>query len=129
MSWVYVDTSCLVAVALREANAARLGRLLRKAERLFSANLLEAEFRATMAREKVDAGVEDYLSWFSWVIPDRSLRPEMRMVLDEGYVRGADLWHLACALLLPAEPGELHFLTCDRRQGDVARGLGFAIPR
>jgi len=128
VSWVYVDTSCLVAVALREANAARLGRVMRRAERLFSANLLEAEFRATMAREKIDAGVDDYLSWFSWVIPDRSLSAEIRIVLDEGCVRGADLWHLACALLLPAEPGELQFLTCDRHQGEVARALGFVIP-
>lgn len=129
MSWAYVDTSCLVAVALREPGVARLRRSLMGAERLFAANLLEAEFRVTMLREKVDDGIEDYLSWLSWIIPDRSLTPEMRVVLDEGYVRGAVLWHLACALFLPADPGELHFLTCDRRQGEIARALGFVVPQ
>jgi predicted nucleic acid-binding protein len=128
VSWAYVDTSCLVALALQEPNAARLRRILTGVERLFAANLLEAEFRAAMAREKIDTGVEDYLSWLSWVMPDRSLTPEMRVVLDEGYVGGADLWHLACALFLSADPGELQFLTCDRRQGEIAGALGFVVP-
>lgn len=128
MTWAYVDTSCLVAVALDEANARQIGRWLAGAERLFSANLFEAEFRAAMLREAVDADLGDYMSWFSWVSPDRPLTAEIRIVLDEGYLRGADLWHLACALFLAGEPSELEFLTCDVRQRDVARAIGFATP-
>ncbi len=123
-----MDTSCLVAVAFGESEARRVGRLLDGAVRLFAANLLEAEFRAAMFREQVDAGVDEYLARLSWVLPDRPLTPEIRVVLAEGYLRGADLWHLACALFLAGDPSELQFLTCDLRQREVARALGFSIP-
>ena len=128
MTWAYVDTSSLVAVALDEANARQISGYFRRADRLFSANLLEAEFRATMLREDVDSELSEYLSWFSWVSPNRPLTPEIRVVLDEGYLRGADLWHLACALFLAGDASELQFLTCDLRQREVARALGFLLP-
>ena len=47
-------------------------------------------------------------------------------VLDAGQLRGADAWHLACALYLSPEPRELEFLTLDGRQAAVAVALGFA---
>jgi len=40
-------------------------------------------------------------------------------------VKGAHLWHLACALFLAPEPKDLAFLTLDKRQEAVARKLGF----
>lgn len=46
-------------------------------------------------------------------------------MLEQGYVRGADCWHLATALHLAGEPGRVVFLTLDRRQRDVALRLGF----
>ena len=54
----------------------------------------------------------------------RALPPAFREQ-REGYVRGADLWHLACALYVAASPGELTFLTLDERQRTVAKALGF----
>ena len=53
---------------------------------------------------------------------------ESREVLRQGYVRGADLWHLACAAFLRRDLSSLEFLTLDARQGVVARALGFETP-
>jgi hypothetical protein len=61
-----------------------------------------------------------------WVFPPRSLSREIDRVLDVGYVRGADCWHLATALYLSPDPHQLVFLTLDQRQGEVAAALGFA---
>jgi len=48
-------------------------------------------------------------------------------VLRHGYVRGADLWHLACALYLKKRVKELLFLTLDQRQQEAAMKLGFRV--
>jgi hypothetical protein len=59
--------------------------------------------------------------------PDRTLTAEIETVLDAGPVRGADAWHLACALYLSPAPRELAFLTMDRQQARVAEALGLPI--
>ena len=46
-------------------------------------------------------------------------------MLNAGYLRGADLWHVATALYVTPEPGEISFITLDRRQRNVAMALGF----
>jgi hypothetical protein len=84
-------------------------------------NTLRAAFR----REKVKAD-DTLLGSLSWVFPDRTLTAEIEAVLDAGPVRGADAWHLACALYLSPAPRELAFLTMDRQQARVAEALGFA---
>lgn len=96
-------------------------------ETLFASNLLEAEFRATLKREQVphDGSVPAAISW---VLPDRPITAEMNMVLEAGALRGADLWHVACALYLSPDPRELAFATVDRRQATVAAALGFQVP-
>lgn len=125
MSLAYVDTSCLVAIAFGEREAKGLGKRLRDFDELLSSNLLEAELRSAFHRE--DAAFEpDLLSWVTWVLPDRALGREMSRVLEVGYLRGADLWHLACALYLVEDPPEMSFVTLDDRQKTVAAGLGFA---
>lgn len=45
-------------------------------------------------------------------------------MLEIGYMRGADLWHLANALYI-APKRDVHFLTLDLRQQSVARALRF----
>ena len=125
MKAAYLDTSCLVAIAFGEKGAASLGRRLEGFDELFSSNLLEAEFRASLVREEVDAAT-DLLSWFTWVLPDQPLGRELGEVLAAGYLRGADLWHVACALFLAGgKPSDLHLLTLDDRQRAVAEQLGF----
>lgn len=127
MKAAYVDTSCLVAIAFGEKGAVSLGRRLEGFDELFSSNLLEAEFRASLVREDVD-DVTELLSWFTWVLPDRPLSREVGEALAAGYLRGADLWHVGCALFLAdGKPSDLHFLTLDDRQCDVAARLGFEV--
>ena len=126
MTFAYVDTSCLVAVAFDEPGARKLAARLRRFDRLFSSNLLEAELRSALVREGADGHIEDLLSWLTWVYPNRPLTPEYARITTAGYLRGADLWHLANALFLAPDQTDLSFLTLDGRQGAVARRLGFS---
>ncbi len=101
-----------------------LARRLERFDRFASSNLLEAELRAAFARERVSlAG--DLFNWMTWVLPERPLTPELERVFAGGDLKGADAWHLACALYLAEEPAKLAFLTLDQRQRAVARRLGF----
>ncbi len=124
MKVAYVDSSCLVAIAFGEPGAAALTRRLKMFEELVSSNLLEAELLAAFAREKVDPP-DDLPIAISWVLPDRPLHAEILQVLEAGYVRGADCWHLATALYLSEDPSVMSFITADERQRAVARKLGF----
>ncbi|HTJ22973.1 MAG TPA: PIN domain-containing protein [Gemmatimonadaceae bacterium] len=126
MSVGYVDTSCLVAIAFGERGATALARRLGRFEELVASNLLEAELRAAFLREQVE-GPEALLESVSWISPERPLSAEIARVLSAGYVRGADCWHLATALYVAPEPGELTFVTLDARQREVAAVLGFAV--
>lgn len=120
----YVDTSCLVALALGEPAGAKLQRRLSGFDALHASNLLEAELNSVMLRER-SASTPALFKGISWVTPDRPLHVEIDRVLTAGYVRGADCWHLASALYLADEPGNISFLTLDARQLTVARKLGF----
>ncbi len=128
MSVVYVDTSCLVSIAFDEPGARRVAGTLAKARHLVSSTLLEAELRAALVREEVDDSAERLTDWIEWVHPDRRLTPEIGRVLQHGYVRGADLHHLASALFLAGEPEKIAFYSLDRRQAEVAAALGFRKP-
>ena len=61
----------------------------------------------------------------TWVLPDRPLSEEIATVLGAGYARGADVWHLACALWVRRELGTLEFVTLDERQKELAGALGW----
>lgn len=124
MSVAYVDTSALVSIALGEHDGPPMARRLRGFSRLLASNLLEAELRATCARENSTFS-EELFANLNWVFPDRSLKPELGVVLAAGYLRGADLWHVACALYVTRAPGDISFITLDERQRRVATALGF----
>jgi predicted nucleic acid-binding protein len=126
MKIAYVDTSCLVAVAFGEPQAEKLRERLAGYDRLVSSNLLEAEFRSALSRERVSQDSEPLLSWVGWVYPDRPLTREYREVLDKGHARGADLWHLACALFLRRKLPDVAFATLDGKQHGLAKTLGFS---
>lgn len=94
MSVAYVDSSRIIAVALKEPGSDAVSASLREHRRLVASNLLEAE---------------------------------VRTILETGYLRGADLWHLATALFI-APQHDIDFLTLDTRQRGVAARLGFKTP-
>jgi predicted nucleic acid-binding protein len=120
----YVDTSWIIAIALKERGYSELKRRLEGFTDIYSANLLEAELLATLTREGV-ALDSVILEKVSWVLPVRPLRREIETVLASGFVRGADCWHLASALYAADTPGDFAFLTLDRKQLRAARALGF----
>ena len=122
-----IDTSCLVALAFGEPGGSRIASRLRRFDRLFASALLEAELLAAFQRERVDAEVAGFTGDLALVSPDRPLSEELRRVAAAGYLRGADLWHVACALFLSPSPSELTFLTLDDAQRSVARRLGFVV--
>ncbi len=124
MKAAYVDTSCLVAIAFGERGSAQLARSLRSYDDLLSSNLLEAELRSALRREKVTVDPADLLAGVSWVHPDRPLTAEMTTILEVDYLGGADLWHLAVALFVDPRR-EIDFLSLDARQRDISRRLGF----
>ncbi len=126
MSVAYVDTSALVAIAFQDLGVSGLDVRLEGFSRLLSSNLLEAELRAVFARERYrfDASL---ISGIDWVLPDRPLAPELATALEAGYLRGADLWHVATALYIGREPRDISFVTLDDRQRTVAEALGFRV--
>ncbi len=126
MNVAYVDTSVLTAIAFDEPDAAPLARRLGTFERLISSNLLEAEIRAACTREQLDFQ-ERTVSGIEWILPDRALTPEFETVLRSGYLRGADLWHVATALYVYPNPERLSFATLDAPQAKVASRVGFVM--
>jgi hypothetical protein len=120
----FLDTSCLVAVAFGEAGGQKVVQALERFDRILAANLLEAELRAAFARENVEFDPA-FLQGVDWVMPDRPLTPEIERILNAGYLRGADLWHLACALFVADQPQSVTFLSLDTRQRAAAGRLGF----
>jgi len=121
----YVDSSCLIAVALQEEGARELLVRLSRFDRLVSSPLAEAEFRSALVREGIPGKGGNLLSWLDWIQPYRRLTPEIEQILAVGRPRGADLWHLACALFARPKLAGLRFLTRDSGQNGIARALEF----
>jgi len=130
VSAAYLDSSFLLAILLGEPRARFLQNLLERFDDLLAGDLLVAEALATAAREEVELELlAPALEAVDLVLPDRSLEPEMLEVLRHGRLRGADLWHLACALYVAGDAREdLSFLSRDAPQRKLARRLGFATP-
>ncbi len=126
MNVAYVDTSCLVAILFGEAGAVAIQRRMARMDEHVSSNLLEAELRAAIVREGLDLDALPELG-IGWISPDRPLSSEIVRVIEAGHVRGANCWHLACALYLSPEPSAITFLTLDERQRSAARSLGFLV--
>ena len=82
--------------------------------------------REEFARERLDFAAS-VVAGIEWVLPDRPLAPEFAAVLESGYLRGADLWHVATALYAVPAPGQAGFITADAQQQAVAAVLGFRV--
>ncbi|MEP7000681.1 MAG: hypothetical protein ABI969_09395 [bacterium] len=64
------------------------------------------------------------LDVIQWIEAPRPLSEEVDRVLAAGYLRGSDCLHVAAALYLSPNPGQLTFLTLDTRQRVIAKKLG-----
>jgi hypothetical protein len=111
-----------VAIAFGEEGADYLARRLGDFSRLVSSNLLEAELRAACSREGRPVPT-DLLDRVGWILTNRPLTDEIETALDAGYLRGADLWHIATALYAAPEPGAISFITLNDNQARVAAAL------
>ncbi len=111
-------------MAFDESEGAAVASRLHGYSRLLSANLLEAELRAVFAREGLGFR-PDLVAPIEWVLPDRPLATELATILETGYLRGADLWHVATALYVAPHSDQLVFVTVDDRQRRVAADVGF----
>ena len=122
----YVDSSCLVAIALGEPSARRTAARLSTFTSILSNVLLDAEVRSACSREKV-ALPEAELALIEFVPLRRLISAEIDRVLAAGYLRGAECLHLATALVLSPDPRQLTFLTLDAKQRVVAKTIGFRV--
>ena len=124
----YVDTSATLAIAFREQDWELVAHRLAGFSVLLSSNLLEAEMRSAFEREGL-AFDPNAIPAIGWVNPTRPLGPEMaRAIANGGYLKGADLWHVAAALYIDdTVTGKMAFITLDKKQKSVAANLGFEI--
>ena len=122
----YVDNSAILSIAFEEPDWEFTAHRLAEFPVLLSSNLLEAEMRSAYEREGMafDPGS---ISRIGWVNPTRPLGSEMaEAIANGGYLKGADLWHVATALFVDdSVPGKLSFITLDINQKTVAANLGF----
>ena len=126
MSYAYVDTSILLSLAFDETTAHKTQQRLNAFDAVYASRFLEAEYLSAFKRES-KAPVRRLLDPIQWVDATAPMRLEFSRVLDAGYVRGADCWHLATALHAASDPAGWTFLTHDMRQRDVAKTLGFQV--
>ena len=124
MEDAHVDTSAGLAIAFQEPGYEAIAQRLQEFSHLWSSNLLEAELRSAFARER-RIYFPNLVPGITWIYPSRPLSDEIGAVLRVGYLRGADLWHVAAALYQADDPREVTFVTLDNRQRVVAAGLGF----
>ena len=130
MKVLYVDTSILGSIILGEKNASKLHQLLERSANVMSSHLIEAETFTIASREGISFSVvQEYLHFFKFIQPDRSLRGEFEEIFSHGYVRGADAMHLACALYLDPSRQALQFYSVDKKQITIAKKLGFSLPQ
>ena len=125
-SIAYIDSSCIVAIALGETSAKATATRIQKFSALLSHPLLDAEVRSACVREGQPVPDAE-LEIIQWISADRGLSAEIDRVLSAGYLRGADCMHVATALFLSPDPRQLTFLTLDEKQRAVAKKIGFKV--
>ena len=126
MRFAYADTSFVLSLAFAERPSKSAQHRFGDFDGVFASHFLEAEHQSTFRRDNL-APPREFLMAIRWVDSATPLTEQITRVLDAGYVRGADCWHLATALFAAREPKEWTFLTFDVRQRAVAKTLGFRV--
>lgn len=125
MPTAYVDTSCVAAIAFGEPGASAIAARLAEFDQLVASNLLEAELHSACVRTGTPIN-PNWTAAFVWLTPHGSMSLEFARALTAGYLRGADLWHVATALRSFANTVQVTFLTLDLKQRAVAAAPGLA---
>lgn len=130
---VYWDASAILSALIQDQHSAAAQRWSDKSGLHLAATLSCAEVFAVLYRlqrekgiaEKVIREMSDTFEFGPW--QKLNLQPEWYVMKDlaaRWSLRGADLWHLACAAVLRKEIPELVLLTFDKRLGGAAEGEG-----
>ncbi len=126
MPLAYVDSSALVAILFDEPTRDAYLRRFRMQTQLLSTSLTRAELCSAALREgKPLEAAERLLQRFEIFVPPDDLADECREALTHGFLRGADLWHVASAMRIAGKHRKrLIFCTGDLDQGRIARATG-----
>jgi len=128
---VYWDASALLSALIQDQHTTKAQRWSKKNGLHLASTLSCAEVFAVLYRlqrkkniaEKVILGLLDTFEFGPW--QKLNLQPDwgdMKYLASQWSLRGADLWHLACAAMLRKEIPELVLLTFDKRLGAAAKG-------
>lgn len=138
---LYLDTSALVKLYVREAGSAAVSRHVLAAERVATSRVAYPEARAAFARRQREGAFSERSlrrvvarldqDWTAYVVVDL-LDPVARragVLTESRALRGFDAIHLASALELATLLGEpVAFLAYDVRLATAATAEGLAAP-
>lgn len=138
---LYLDTSALVKLYVREAGSDDVRRQSEAAEAVGTSRVAYAEARAALARRQREGGLEpDELrrvvaeldrDWDAFVVIEVDAVTGRRAgeLAERHALRGFDAIHLACALELRALVGEEPLFAChDDRLSSAAAAEGLPLP-
>lgn len=135
---LYVDTSALVKLVLREPGTTEMENAADDAEGLVSASITYVELRAAVAsavrdgrlppreRDQAVSAVEDLWAGVSAIDIDTPLLRHAGDLAERMRLRGYDAVHLA-ALLRAGQPGDLSLACWDADLRRAARELGYGL--
>jgi predicted nucleic acid-binding protein len=124
--YAYLDTSAFLALVFRQSGYKQIEKILENVEQVLTTDLLMSEATSVFVRERGDFEVlKTSLGGLLFITAELSV-PLLESVLRAGWLRGADLYHLAAAFwLTDSKPKNIYFLTLDEQQNRVAGKLGF----
>lgn len=134
----YFDTSALLKRYVREIGSRDVRRLL-QSRVIVSSALLHVEALAAVRRRLLEGRLSarsanrvcrriDADVGFWWLAPvSEEVLSRARVLILGSAARTLDAIHVACAALLVAEGLAMPFVTADRRQAEVARGIGLEV--
>ena len=126
---IYLDSSALVKLVIREPESGALRRFLRRqpSERRVTSTLARVEVvrAVTAGGPRAVAHARRQLARVDQLNIDRDLLDAAAMLAPETILRSLDAIHLAAARSMGAELRSV--LTYDRRMQDAARALGIVV--
>jgi len=124
---IYLDSSALVKRAIVEPESAALEAFLIERPQRASCALARTEVIRAVSSHGSDAvrRARDVITGLSEIIQLKDELLDRAANLEPPALRSLDAIHLAAALELADEPGEL--VTYDQRMQDAARALGFTV--
>jgi predicted nucleic acid-binding protein len=126
----YIDSSVIIAASLNQLTKSDKFFEICEEYEFFSSYLLAAETYSAMKREKFPLKVaQPFIERANFL--SRPIHAELfKKGLKKAYVRGADLYHIATALLIRENySSQISFFSLDSKQSEVAKKCGLKVIR